>query len=470
MSQKREVLKLLLEKEKILKDKKLSMYKPHSGAWRGAPNDGQLAFHKSDKKVRLITGGNQSGKTIAGAVEFVWRLSGTHPFQKCNVPVRGRIISSLGFEEGANQVIIPKLMEWMPDGLIKKVKNNSMGIPAHFELVNGSVFDILSGEQDKKVFEGWTGHICWIDEPPPRYAYEATRRGLMKNRGSLWMTMTPLSEPWIYNELWQPWSAGDRPDVECFTVDIYDNCVTNGGYLPLESIKEFEKDLDDDVKESRIHGKFRHLSGRVYNDFDIKVHVIPKFHVPYGWPVYSGIDPHLRKPHAYCQWVIHPTTGDIIVCDEIWNTLTIEELAKEIKVREKGKKIVWRLIDPSSETPDSISRKTPRSMLADMGIETRLAFKDRMIDHGIHIMKSLLKPSKLADGTLRPRFLVMDHCRRHIQEFMNYVYDDRDTEYLEKDKPRKVWDDMMDLDRYFIVLNPQESYGARTLTTSTYRY
>lgn len=401
---------------------------------------------------------------------MIWRLTGTHPHNESKVPVRGRIIASLGFEEGANQVIIPKLMEWMPDNWITQKRNNSMGIPSHFELKNGSVFDILSGEQDKKVFEGWTGDICWIDEPPPKYAYEATRRGLIRQEGHLWMTMTPLSEPWIYTELWLPSVSGERDDIACFTIDIYDNCTDNGGYLTRESIQEFERDLDEDSKESRIHGKFRHLSGRVYGEFDPTIHVIPAFNVPGNWPVYGGIDPHLRKEHAYCMWTIKPGAGDIIACNEIYDKCTIPELAEKIKIVEKGKDVVWRIIDNSAEAPDSLYRKTPRRLLEDMGIRTKLARKHNMVDHGIHVMKSLLKPQKCNDGTMRPKFFVMDNCKRHISEFMNYVHDTRDTEYLIKDKPRKIYDDMMDLDRYFVTENPGACLNTEPIRVNRSRY
>jgi len=282
--------------------------------------------------------------------------------------------------------------------------------------------------------------------------------------------MTPLSEPWIYNELWQPSSTGERKDIECFMMDILDNCTTHGGFLTPEAIEEFERDLDDDVKEARLRGKFRHLIGRVYNDFDPAVHVVPRFDIPAHWPVYGGIDPHLRKEHAYSQWTINPQTGNIIACNEIYQKHTIEELGKEILEMEKGKKMIWRVIDSSAETPDSIYRETPRRVLERMGVTTRLATKHNMIDHGIHVMKTLLKPSECNDGIPRPKFFVMDHCKRHIAEFMNYVYDTRDTEYVIKDKPRKIWDDFMDLDRYFVITNPHGSTNAKPIRMNSHKY
>ena len=42
----------------------------------------QIAFHKTDKKVRFVFGGNRSGKTECGAVEAIWRARGIHPYIK----------------------------------------------------------------------------------------------------------------------------------------------------------------------------------------------------------------------------------------------------------------------------------------------------------------------------------------------------------------------------------------------------
>ena len=46
------------------------------------PSPPQEAFHKSDKQIRLMLGGNQTGKTLCATREFAWILTDTHPYQK----------------------------------------------------------------------------------------------------------------------------------------------------------------------------------------------------------------------------------------------------------------------------------------------------------------------------------------------------------------------------------------------------
>lgn len=450
----KELLQLAIRKEEADNARRIDVYKPHSGAWRGKPDDGQKGFHISSARIRVLLGGNQSGKTIAGVVEAVWYALGIHPYKKIRVPNRGRVIASLGFEEGANQNIVPKLWDWLPKGALKgKPRFNQAGIPATWEFNNGSVINILSGEQEDKVFEGWTGDWAWIDEPCRKQIYEATRRGLLRNKGDIWFTLTPLTEPWLFNDIYEPCISGERKDVEAFHIDTWDNAVSNGGYLPDDSIREFEKDLPDDLKESRIHGKFRFLSGRIYPQFDPKLHIVPQFEVPKHWEVWDGFDPHLRKEHAYCQWAISPQ-GEIYVCNEIYSKMTIPELAEAAKRLREGKNITCTLIDTSAETPDALYRITPRRLLEQHGIHTRLADKNKNVSHGIHVMRDLLTPKMLYHNKMAPQFYVMNHCHRHIKEFQNYVQDDRDSEYVVKDTPRKIWDDMMDLDRYLVVEHP----------------
>ena len=100
----------------------------------------------------------------------------------------------------------------------------------------------------------------------------------------------------------------------------------------------------------------------MYAEFDPKVHVVPRFDIPRDWPVWDGIDPHLRKPHAYCQWAISPD-GDIYVVNELYEACTINQLADKILELRRGKNVVCTLIDTSSEAPDAVHRLTPRRML-----------------------------------------------------------------------------------------------------------
>ncbi len=68
------------------------------------PQDHQKPFHESKKKLRLISGSNQSGKTISSTNEGIQISLGIHPTKKIPVPNKGRVIATdLG--KGIGEVI-----------------------------------------------------------------------------------------------------------------------------------------------------------------------------------------------------------------------------------------------------------------------------------------------------------------------------------------------------------------------------
>src|SRR3990167_4678952 len=187
------------------------------------PHPKQLEFHKAPNKYRLFLGGNRSGKTTSGLIEGLFHATGIYPTwypneSKIESPNRGRIIIS-DFTKHFGETLFPKLKEWLPKELIKGYKKNHEGFIVKYFLKNGSTFDICTHEQDDIIFEGWSGHWAWFDEPPPRSKWIGTVRGLMDYSGKAWLTLTPLSEAWIYDQIVK------RQDgtVSVTTVDIREN-------------------------------------------------------------------------------------------------------------------------------------------------------------------------------------------------------------------------------------------------------
>src|SRR6478735_1737192 len=81
-------------------------YKPYPGV--------QTDFHKAQERGRLFLAGNRSGKTVAGAVEAVWYLTGTHPFRRTpEPPVYGRG-TAVDIEQGLNKIMLPEIKRWLP--------------------------------------------------------------------------------------------------------------------------------------------------------------------------------------------------------------------------------------------------------------------------------------------------------------------------------------------------------------------
>lgn len=426
------------------------------------PNPKQEKFHRSNAHIRAIFGANRSGKTTAGIVEFLWHMTGMYPEwypedSRYNTSIKGRMVAT-DFQKGVGEVIIPALDEWLDTSFVVRKYRNPIGIPVKWELKNGSVFDILTYEQSTEQFEGWKGHIAWFDEPPPRDKYIATLRGLVDTRGRCWLTLTPLTQPWIYDEIY----TKSSPDVFVVTMDIRDNLkrVENGrnmGFLTEEAIQQFERSLTEEEKEARLHGRFLHLSGLVYKEFRPEINVCDIPRIQKHWTRYFCIDPHPRVPTA-CVWLAVDEKDNYYVYDELWlSEMNIEQIANAIHVQEGELKAHIRLIDPAMDKDNELfNGANIRKELMKYGVFCQRANNDPNL--GKSRIKQALMPkySHLHKASI-PQLRISRDCTRVIYEFQHYQWDEYRRHADEKDpkeKVKKKFDHTMDCLRYIYNANP----------------
>lgn len=433
------------------------------------PNHKQREFHLSKAPVRSIFGANRSGKTTAGCVEFMWHMTGIYPdwFPRelqmtHDHPIKGRIFAK-DFQKGVGEVILTTIAEWMDDTIggpfIKDKKRNPIGIPVKWIFNNGNQFDVLTYEMSTEQCEGWKGDIAWFDEPPPRDKFIATKRGLVDTNGRCWLTLTPLAQPWIYDELYMK-AQGD-PSFFSITMDIMDNLmrVENGkkmGYLSMEAIREFEKTLPPDIKEARMHGKFLHLTGLIFKEFDPDIHIIDKSGIKPHWTRYMAIDPHPRLPTA-CVWVGIDEKDRLYVYDELSFEGDLSGLASAIKSQEGDLVAHRRFIDPACDHEDKLAGGfNVRKELMKHRIWCERANND--VELGLSRLHEALQPQEQRlSGKVEPRLKISRLCSHLLYEFQHYIW----AEYTmspethdPKQKPMKKNDHFIDCLRYIMNSNP----------------
>lgn len=364
-------------------------------------------------------------------------------------PIKGRVVAK-DFLKGVGEVIVPFFEEWLDMELVQRKLRNPMSIPIKWWLKNGSVFDILTHEQSTEQFEGWKGHIAWFDEPPPRDKYVATLRGLVDFQGRNWMTLTPLTQPWIYDDIY---TATD-PNISVVTTDIRDNT-----HLSEQAIAQFESSLTEEEKEARIHGRFLHLSGLVYKEFDPNVHVVTHVPIKDNWTRYCAIDPHERKATAVL-WLAVDEKDNHWIYDELsLKDMDIEQIAMAIKVQEGefGKPRV-RLIDPHADKDNVVAGGFNfRKELMRHGIFCERGNSDTML--GKARIRQALTPrySSVLKRNV-PQLRISHLCRNVIHEFQHYIWDDykrNKDEYGLKETVKKKNDDFMDALRYIYNFGPR---------------
>lgn len=164
---------------------------------------------------------NKIGKTAAVAnIAISWAL-GYEPWQYVDSSEPGAVCckgvwyrgSSLGIKPPVNliitgedwklhigRVLVPELIKWSPRGWYE-TKKNEQGVDFFWKWNNKSTFTLMSYTQDDDLFESFRAQGVVMDEPPPKSKYSAMSRGLLLDCGKTLLSLTPLKEAWILDEI-----------------------------------------------------------------------------------------------------------------------------------------------------------------------------------------------------------------------------------------------------------------------------
>lgn len=314
-----------------------------------APNPVQLKAHQSKSRTILYCGGNRAGKSTFGAMELCYHLTRNYPHwypkeRRFKKPIKA-VISCTSYAK-VMDTIEPKITALLPKGSYEIKRNRDyMG---RILCKDGSIVTVLTLEMANEQYESADWDFAWLDEPQSQMKYQAIRRGLVDRMGQCVITFTPLTEPWMKEELVD---KADNKRIEVFTANIRDNKQDISGrpILSEESIREFEENLPEDVRQTRIEGTFFHLKGAVYKTFG-EAHQLEESEFPKHCdnPVICILDPHDRLPH-HLIWAFIDRQDDIYIDFESIVHCELPDLATHIKKVEamRGYRMVKRIIDPN---------------------------------------------------------------------------------------------------------------------------
>ncbi len=390
--------------------------------------------------IGLLSAANGIGKTTAAVnilAHLFWPVGNKFfqaplfknwPFLK-----KGRIVSD---PTTVQETIIPALEEWFPAGRYsfeKKGKNYEYS----WKTDTGWEFTIMTYEQDVKEFESATLGWAWFDEPPPKAIFDATV-ARMRRGGLIWITATPLSgSAWMFDEIVANQDAEGkwRFFVEA---ELEDACEEHGerGFLKHEDILKMISQYDQDELAPRVFGKFKHLSGLVFKKFNPNVHVIKPFQINSSdFAVFEALDPHPRNPDAV-MWVAVDRQGRKFVVDELYENLTIEELAEKIKRKASNFRVVKRIADPAAFVKDQHSGYSLADKLAEFGLYYEPGSKERT--QAIQLIKNDLDYAFAAGEFIKqPMLFVFETCKRTIWEFQHWQWEEWRGKAAERKNPRE---------------------------------
>jgi hypothetical protein len=248
------------------------------------PYPKQQRFLELRSKLQLFCGGNRVGKTTinlakmsAGALGYCpWDLELAPPINFA--PPVEIICAGPKLSTWVPLVVTPKLRQLLPyAAVVRKEGKMQAGVIDRLDLWNGSMIKFLSYDQDTEAWESWAAHLISFDEPMPKDKYLAARRGAMDFSAPILMSWTPKSEAWTFDDIYDQavhvdettdLTSIDTERICAITASTYDN-----PYLPVKEIEAMEKDCPEEEREPRLFGRYKHLIGRVYKNFDTSKHV-----------------------------------------------------------------------------------------------------------------------------------------------------------------------------------------------------
>lgn len=447
---------------------KLSQQQKKLEAYFETAHEGQIAFHKCDKRIRYIFAGNRGGKTTAGTVEMCLLCLGLHPYRKIPLPLKSIIISP-DFENHTKTVLQPKFEEWAPHGAIREIQKHQGGAWKRIVWSTGSTTDIFSHDQDRKVFEGSDFDVAWADEPPPKDIWNAVWRGLTDRGGIAYMTGTPLSSPWVYDEYQKIKEKEDplRWFIQFPSEANAKNLGQGDEALGRKRLSELAELFDPEEREARLNGGFVQLQGLIFKGWDRRTHLIEPFELPYSWPIYESIDPHPQKPWAV-TWVTQAPNGAKILVRSAYLEGDIEDVANGILqertqlpvVNNLRKKVARIIIDNMSSVPtwqksntDPTARRISvreelENMIGPRVGAPRVEVAPKNVQQKIDLFKRWLTPHT-HNGKLRPDFYVFNNVENDdfVHEIERYAwarFQGRARAGELKTQPIKKFDDLID--------------------------
>jgi phage terminase large subunit-like protein len=468
------------ERERVAE--KMKLLEERGELFRYLPHPKQDLFHRAKCKRKVFLGGNQSGKTTALLAEAVSTALGWRPWDKTLMydlngeplrPPTRVLLAGEDFTNSVQEVLIPKMKELIPYEALVTHQEREQGKVHKLHFWNGSTIKFLSYMLDPGKWEGYTWHWAGFDEPPPQHAYIATSRGCMRFAAPICFSQTPLKEPWVYDQLFMadeavhcdeyPLDAAlvasyeskvQRSSILVLTVDIDEN-----PYLGKEEKEEFLKGLDEEEREARQHGRFRHLMGRVYKDFDPGVHVLDEYGWDPSWPSGLVVDPHDRRPYALGWFVVSPRdeiiwieewpSFDFVNCRSWdWGIDDYVEYFEATRDRLGLSNLHWRIMDPRfGATPKATTGTTLFEEFANRGWYFDHLFHAGEIEAGRMLVREHLKNHQM---------LWLHNCHNFRKAFLNHVWEDYKgrLDRAPKESEADKYKDFCDVARYCAEAGP----------------
>lgn len=432
------------------------------------PHAKQERFHKEDRKGRLYIGGNRSGKTTAGVVEGIWRLTGKHPWAKAPFiatperPIRGRVVG-VDYPNGIEKILLPEYARWTPQsellgGSWERAYQAKLRL---LRFKNGSTVEFMSYDQDTDKFAGTSRDFVHFDEEPPEDVYSECKARLIDTGGPWWLTMTPVEGmTWIFDRIYLPGSEGRDQTIAVIEAHMKENPHLNPNEVEL-----YLSSIDDpQERKARGEGKFVQLGGLIFKTFTPPLHVKDVSSPGYisldelkksDWKWYCSLDHGFNNPTAVL-WHAVSRDNRVVTFDEHYVAeWTVQQHADAIKkkIKDHGRAPDIYVCDPALGQRNGVTGTSIQFEYNQLGLPFMLGNND--VNLGISRMNQYLRE---IDGAL-PHWIIYQNCPYLIKEmarlrWKTYTSKKIGNQHNKMDAIHKKDDHAPDSARYFFCLLP----------------
>lgn len=292
------------------------------------------------QRIRLMLGGNRSGKTEWGAQETSFFAHKEHPVMTFDDEPMGIWIATESYDVHRD-VLQPKFKKYLdPRRIVDQtfIKKNTWG-NIKYKADDNTITDIAfkSYDQGRRMFQGAGKKLIWFDEEPPRDIWEECtvreegaryledgiwKEKLIDNLLRIILTMTPVNGmTWVHDELYL---ATNNKDIKTIVVTWDDN-----PWLSEEQKRRMASNLTAEALQVRKEGKFVRMTGLVCPWFDRSIHVIDMKFDP-QWTIYRAIDFGFSNPTCVL-WIGVDYDDNWFIFDGIYQSqLTTPQLSEAI--------------------------------------------------------------------------------------------------------------------------------------------
>uniref|UniRef100_A0A6M3J8J7 Putative terminase n=1 Tax=viral metagenome TaxID=1070528 RepID=A0A6M3J8J7_9ZZZZ len=481
-------------------------------------------FLNSKANTRVVITGNQAGKTRVSMHDLALRILEMHPVSERNridAPIRCISKSLPKNEEDEENQQYVEFMKIFPYELIEK---NINFIVKHMKVRSPSgknhKIEFMSKKQEIDAFMSVQRQTIYQDEEIDKLKWDENQMRLLSTDGDTVLALTPVRGlDWTYDQIWCRAHRIYRsptlcnvfkfPPLEEFKdrdtdIDIFCWATDDNPILSPAAVKrifdEFDERIDSDELAMRRYGVFRQVSGRIYKEFDMGVHVIS--HDDY-WDAkqfqqywhYRMVDYHQAKPW-YASWVAVTPQHEWFVWNELMDRMDTDAMREVIKekslVPEYHMNNRMTLFDPLAKEEqsntgesmfDHISKGEKGLRMCEVADTKNQQGRNNIMRRLRNALicevpfnnenngKSKIENDPRHEGYL-PTLWFFETCRGHIEHFRNWRTIEYKQEHTKAQKDEKAimqrWSDYCRNLEFLGAQNPvyyaqaQQEYSGRT--------